>query len=94
MVLDNILVLQINIYIIDMTMWSFICLWFACVNRKNGPLIHQGIICCVVFGRSSLRRIVYTISVVAPRRLPYDASRVISTFAKSIHRVTIAKFRR
>jgi len=40
------------------------------VKLENTSLIHhQGIICCVTFDRSSLRRIVPYASVVAPRRL-------------------------
>ena len=40
----------------------------------RGTLIHhQGIICCVAFARSSLRRIAPYASVVAPRRLASDA---------------------
>jgi hypothetical protein len=38
---------------------------------------HQGIICCVAFARSSLRRIASYVSVVAPWRLASDALLVI-----------------
>jgi hypothetical protein len=38
------------------------------VNREP-PELQQGIICCVAFDRSSLRSIVATASVAAPRRL-------------------------
>jgi hypothetical protein len=42
------------------------------------PLInHQGIICCVAFDRSSLRRITAYASVVAPRRLTSNTLLVI-----------------
>jgi len=39
----------------------------------TNPDLRQGIICCVAFGHSSLRRIVVYVSLVAPRCLAFNA---------------------
>jgi hypothetical protein len=49
---------------------------------KESPDHHQGIICCVAFDRSSLRRIASYASLVAPPLLASDAFLVIGNIPK------------
>jgi hypothetical protein len=56
----------------------------VCQLAAFSPDRQQGIICCVAFGRSSLRRIIPPFgSFVAPQRLASNILLVIRSFAKS-----------